>query len=418
VRTGRPRPCGSAGRRSLARSANQEAIRHLEAALDALGHAPGGREAESVELDIQVSLGSAWIATRGYSAAQTEAAYTRARGLLAALGDDARQCSVLHGLSMVYVNRANHARVLALGEEMVDIGNRLSDPLYLLVGHRVLAVGLNFMGRFGEARQHAERAAALYDDREHRDTALRFGHDMGVGAWWHLSIACCFLGDRQAAREASERAKKRSGELDNANTTLYGYLWESFTRLVVDEPGEAARISGEMIEQASRRAMALWAAFGRQLHGSALVELGQHEAGLEEMRQGTAEAEQLHNSMLRLMVLRFEAEALGKLGRLADALAVADEACRYIEATEERWWEPEVRRVRGEILARMAGSHRAGEEDFRRALAVARAQSSVPFEARAAACLSNASAAAPNRSAGHLGSPDPCTAGGATSSSP
>ena len=346
-----------AGQRALARSANREAILHLEAALDALGRAPGGLDAESIELDIQVGLGSAWIATRGYSAAQTEAAYTRARALFETLGDDPRQCSVLHGLSMVYVNRANHRRVLALGQELVDNGNRLSDPLFLLVGHRVLAVGLNFMGHFEEARQHAERAAALYDSRSHRDTASRFGHDMGVGAWWHLAIACCFLGDRQAAGEASEQARKLARDLDNANTTLYGCLWDSFTHLVVDEPEEAVRISGAMIEQSSRRAMALWAAFGRQLHGSALVTSGQYEAGLEEVRQGTTEAEQLNNAMLRLMVLRFEAEALAKLGRLEEGLVVADEACRYIETTDERWWEPEVRRVRGEILVRMAGSY-------------------------------------------------------------
>ena len=376
-----------AGRRALARSANQEAILHLKSALDAIERTPGVSDSASLEVDIQVALGAAWIAARGYSAAETEAAYTRARALLEGYGEDPRRCSVLHGLAMVYVNRANPTRALEVGEEILRFQRGPDDPLFPLVGHRVMAVSLNFMGRFSEARQHAEHAAALYDIGQHRDTAMRFGHDMGVGAWWHLSIACCFLGDPAAARRAAERAVALTREIDSANTTLYTALWDAFTHLVVGEAEEAERIAREMIDQAKLRSMALWTAFGCQLLGGALVGTGRFDEGLRELQQGNAEAERLSNAMLKLTALRFEAEALAGLGQLPEALAVADEACCHIDVTGERWWEPEVRRVRGQILARMSGDPQAAADDLRLALAVARQQGASVLEARIAACI-------------------------------
>jgi tetratricopeptide (TPR) repeat protein len=377
-----------AGQRALARSANQEAIWHLKAALDALERSPPGPDAAGLEVDVQVGLGSAWIAARGYSATETEAAYTRARALLGGLGDDPRRCSVLHGLAMVYVNRANPARALEVGEEILRSKRGLDDHLSLLVGHRVIAVALNFLGRFSEARQHAEQAVASYDVREHRDTAMRFGHDQGVGALWHLSIACCFLGDQAAARKAAEQAVALTREIDNANTSLYTTLWDTFTHLVAGEAEEAARIAREMIDQSRLRSMALWTAFGRQLLGGALVETGRFEEGLQELQQGNAEAERLNNAMLKLMALRFEAQALAALGRFNDALGQTALAMQTMEETGELWWQAEVYRIEGEILIASGRPH--AENRMRRALEIADQQKAKLLQERARAGIADA----------------------------
>lgn len=375
-----------AGQRALARSSSQEALQHLTAALAALERAPDLPDAAGIEIDIQVGLGAAWIAARGYSAAETEAAYMRARTLLDPRPEDPRRCAVLHGLAMLYVNRAQPGRALAIGEDILPRragGDRLSQ----LVGRRVIAVACNFMGRFTEARRHAGEAAALYDIDEHRGTATRFGHDMGVGANWHLAIACRFLGDRTAADAAEAQAWALTRALDNATTSLYSALWAAFTRLATGDAEEAARIAQAMVAEARDRGMALWTAYGRQLLGSALIAAGRWEDGLCELQEGTAEAERVDNAMLKLMALRFEAEALARLGDAPAALAVADEARRHVEARDERWWEPEVRRIRGEIVAQIARDPGAGTDDIVHALAAARKQQSAVFSARAEAAL-------------------------------
>src|SRR4051812_41156699 len=66
-----------AGPRALARSANLEAIAHLMRGLEVLHKLPTAEVVSSLELDMQISLGSAYTAVRGYSAPETEQAYVR-----------------------------------------------------------------------------------------------------------------------------------------------------------------------------------------------------------------------------------------------------------------------------------------------------------------------------------------------------
>ncbi len=133
--------------------------------------------------------------------------------------------------------------------------------------------------------------------------------------------------------------------------------------------------------------MALWVVFGRYLLGSALAALGEPEAALEEMRRGRAEAEQLNHSWMRPMTLRFEAQALATLGRFDAAIARLDEAVQAIAATDERWWEAEVHRVRGEINQQRGGATNDSAASFQRAIDVARRQKAKLFELRAATGL-------------------------------
>lgn len=373
-----------AGRRAIASSATQEAVSQLSAGLDTLGHLPPSSEKRSLELDIQIGLGSAWIANRGYSATETEGAYARAKELIAEMGGDPRHSPILHGLSMVFVNRGEHEKVLTVGREMLDWAGHQADSLPLLAAHRVSAVGNNFLGHFEQARDHAHQATLLYDPCQHGTSAHQFGHDQGVGAWWHLSIANHFLADYPAALAANERALALANELNHANTTLYGHLWNCFTSILRGDAEAAHGIATLMIDDATHRSMALWVVFGRFLLGGALTGLARHADALREFENAKREAGLVTNVMLRLTGLRFEAEALAGLGRTGDALDCLDAAKRHIAATNERWWEPEIHRLRGEILLDRGDTDTTAENCFQQAVAVARHQKSLAFELRAA----------------------------------
>ena len=66
-----------------------------------------------------------------------------------------------------------------------------------------------------------------------------------------------------------------------------------------------------------------------------------------------------------------------------------DEAQKFIEKNEERYWESEVYRLRGELLL-MDGAPEA-DECFHRALEVARRQQAKSLELRAAMSLARSS---------------------------
>ena len=73
------------------------------------------------------------------------------------------------------------------------------------------------------------------------------------------------------------------------------------------------------------------------------------------------------------MTLCFEAQALASVHRFDDASACVTEALKLVEETDERWWEAEVHRVRGEIMT-ACGDFSSGEASFRKAIEIAAKQ--------------------------------------------
>ena len=81
------------------------------------------------------------------------------------------------------------------------------------------------------------------------------------------------------------------------------------------------------------------------------------------------------------------------MGAAHEGLALLDEAEAAVEQTQERYWEAEIHRLRGQLLA--AASEPAGTEGarsaeacYRRALDIARGQGARSLELRAAVSLS------------------------------
>src|SRR5262249_1390378 len=86
--------------------------------------------------------------------------------------------------------------------------------------------------------------------------------------------------------------------------------------------------------------------------------------------------------------LQMLARALIGLQRFDEAQALLDEAVALIDRTGHRVCEPEVYRVRGELLRQRPARDMAGAEaSFRKALEVAAAQQAKGFELRTAISL-------------------------------
>ncbi|MGK5643496.1 hypothetical protein ACSNOK_35485, partial [Streptomyces sp. URMC 126] len=66
---------------------------------------PAGRERERRELGLQLALGQASIAAKGFAAAETGRAYARACELCRGLGDVPELFPALYGLSVFHFQR-------------------------------------------------------------------------------------------------------------------------------------------------------------------------------------------------------------------------------------------------------------------------------------------------------------------------
>ena len=200
-----------AGQRALQGSAHAEAIAHLRQGLAVLTTLPETPARLHQELDLQVALGPALLATQGNAAPDVERAYARARELCAQFGDTPQLFPVLRGLMQYYQTRGQLQTTSQLGEQLLRLAQAQPDPAPLLLAHYQLGQVVFYRGELAAAHTHHTQALALYDAQAHRALAMRYGVDLGAAshsflarALWYLGFPAQALQRNQAARTLAE----------------------------------------------------------------------------------------------------------------------------------------------------------------------------------------------------------------------
>jgi predicted ATPase len=158
---------GRAGLQALQRAAHADAIGSLTAEIELLQGLPDGPHRIRRELPLQLSIGPAFIALKGWGAPEMERAFARARELCRRLGDPPEIFPALVGLCSTHLVRSEMRAAKEMAEQLLQLAEKTSDPHQLL-----WALIANTSFRRGDllaAREHEEAAIALYD-RE-RDAA-------------------------------------------------------------------------------------------------------------------------------------------------------------------------------------------------------------------------------------------------------
>jgi predicted ATPase len=109
---------------------------------------------------------------------------------------------------------------------------------------------------------------------------------------------------------------------------------------------------------------------------------------MAQMQQGLAAWHATGAAAFRPYGLALLAEAYAQVGRCEEGLTLLAEALALTNDREERRWEAELYRLKGELLLVHAAAHHAEAETcFRQALDVARHQQAKSWELRAAMSL-------------------------------
>ena len=139
---------------------------------------------------------------------------------------------------------------------------------------------------------------------------------------------------------------------------------------------------------AGEQGIAFFLAFGTVLRGWALAEQGQSDAGIVQMHEGMAACRTTGAEADRPYFLALVAEVYGQGKRYDEGLARLEEALALVDQSEERYWEAEIHRLKGELLlARSAENQVEAETCVHKALDVARRQGAKSLELRATMSL-------------------------------
>jgi predicted ATPase len=384
---------GKAGQRSQQRSALIEAVEQFKRALDQIATLPSTPALRRMQIDLQVALISPLVHVKGWAAPESKAvveggasAARTSRSARRAPQDPLLLFSVLCGVFGATFNAFNGDACLDLAVQFLALAEKQKASFPLMLGYSFLGGTLLLRGDIAEGRAHLDRGIPPYDPAEHRLLAKRFGEAPRVNNLHFRSKALWLLGYPEAALADIDQALKDARESGHATSLLWALAGSFF---IVDSycgnyTTANARVD-EYVALAHEKNAAFWKAWGMLGRGWLLGLTGRASDAVQTITAGITAWRSTGATFYLPSWLSNLAAAHAELGQLDEAWRCIGEAMSIIETAKERWFEPEVNRVAGEIALKSPESDAAkAQAYFEHALTVAREQQAKSWELRAA----------------------------------
>jgi class 3 adenylate cyclase/predicted ATPase len=378
-----------AGKNAALRSANAEAIVHLQRGLELLQSRGDDPAQKQVALEFEVLLGQAMIAARGYAAPETMKVLLRAKKLITDSTETSLKFAILYGIwACYYVGGQADMQQVAAAEFLAE-AERCGDTGTLCLAHRAMGTTYVTMGEFAAARRHLEQARALHDPDRPSQEAFHYGQDIGATVLCYLSWALWHLGYVEQASEVAADAVRRAEAIPHPFTLVYTLchargMMDVFRRRSEDTQSYA----GVVMSLCAEHEFPFWAAGGQILSGWAATCQGEIDAGVDALDRGLAAWRKTGARLWLPMFLALEAEGHAKADRNEAALHAIEQALAMADETGERWAVAEVLRIKAGLLL-AGGPSRANEAEslLTKSLDIARRQQALCWELRASCDL-------------------------------
>ena len=379
-----------AGVSSVGRSANLEAIEHLERGLSMLDQLESEAERLQRELALLTALGAALSVTRGYAAPEVERTFGRARELCRIVGETAPLVRVLLGLWHFYAVRTRLDEVLDIGETLIRIAEAADDSALAVEAHFALGSSQYYLGDVAASDEAFRRALELPDEDPNRRPDAVTIADARVGLRATAALAAWQRGFPDRALHHVEEALAISERISHPSSVAYSLIFAANLHVCRGEPERALERANQALTLSVEHGF-FWAVVAGFFIGWSEERLGKCASGegVERMRKAIAAYRRPGAELGQTQLYSRLIGTLLRQGRSHDAEAVLSEALEKAERSGEHFWDPELRRLKGEILVARGQENARAKADacFGEALELARQQGSRSLELRAAVSL-------------------------------
>ena len=336
------------------------------------------------EIELQIALGNALMALRGYSATETDAAFRRARELCIEAADTKQLVRVLWGQFTGDFAGGRERASLAVAEELLRLSERLADAAGRQLGHASVGASLLYLGSFSEARIHFDRALAAESDHE-RDWAFHYGQSGRVVAHSYLSLDLLLLGFADQGRRHAEQLIAEAQGLSHPPSLCFARSIVTRFYYLLGDAQRSAEYAALVARLSDEQRLGLWQALGSIYVGWSHAENGAVDEAINLIREGLTKYRAVGAGLSVPLYLSSLATIEARIGHRREAMRLTGEATAVVESGEEGWMSAELHRLAGEIALLEPNPDRAkAQTHFESALAVARDQQAKFWELRAA----------------------------------
>jgi predicted ATPase len=183
-------------------------------------------------------------------------------------------------------------------------------------------------------------------------------------------------------------------KLNHPYTTATAAAFAAWFHLFNRNPQAVEESASAAIAISTDHDFEFYRSWGLIMRGWAMAARAQVSEGIAQMRAGLEAYRRTGGGSIRPSFLSLLAEAYGKLGQAEQGLSILAEAQALADESQERLWQAELYRLKGELILKLPGRPDLQPDDndeaegcFRQALAVAEAQKAKSLELRAVMSL-------------------------------
>lgn len=380
----------TAGERAMESSASLEAINHLENALAALAKMPQDEARDAKEFDLLVMLAVPQAAALGYSHENVSTSYERARELARKQKDNFAIFPVTYGLMRYHLLGARYAKAFEYGQNLSEMAEQAGNRLMMAASHRAMGSASFYCGRPQAALDALSGVIDAGMSNEERVDALKFDVvDIKVASLGYASWANWQLGHADDARRMADEAMTLAREIGHPFSIAFSICFASWTHAFCGDLERVQELADEACILSRKYGFRFWIGWTEVMSAWSKARLGGgYGAGIKRITTGIVEWMETRSRLGLSYFLYLQADLLFANGEHDEALVVLQEATQYCDDNDERFWLPELSRLRGEILfAQSRDNADESEKLFTSAASAARDGGMISLELRALTSL-------------------------------
>jgi tetratricopeptide (TPR) repeat protein len=327
---------------------------------------------------------------QGYASAETREAFSRARTLCLRLGNIPEYFQALYGLwGHSWMGGKNHD-ALRKADEFLSRSRALSDPVLLMVAHRVMGSTLLTIGDFQSSANHFEETIKLSINKGKQPLYNLYVVEPRAASLLLLSWDLWFLGYPDQSLSRVSEALALAQDLGHPYTVAFAHYMTSVVYLLRGEPDRALASAEESRKMSLEQRFSLYVILSNISRGRALGDLGQLREAQTEIKLGIDEARRNGVGFMLPMMAGWLADVHANSGQNEAALSIVEQILADINDVTGRAWESELHRQRAQIVLALDPTRVSEAESYlEKAIDLARRQSAKSLELRATTSLAN-----------------------------
>jgi predicted ATPase len=374
----------NAGQAANERSANLEAIRSFQNALDLISSLPETRQRKLKALEITGALCNPMVVANWLRSETTE--IINKAGQLAQELRVSPPAVVLYHQFLHYVGSSNHKEAL----RVISLFSKEAGAEFQTRAESCIATSIQMSGDSLEmALEHSAKALSGYDRKRHSKQRFQFTYEPRCVALSVMSLQLALRGYFDQAKTVEREAQDSAAEFAHPQTTGNFFAYKLLRGEFQQDYTEQAETQAALSRHAEEHKIVFWSLWADIFRGFAAARAGRASEGIQMIDRSLKVFAEMKFTYYRPYHLELKARAYELGGDVESALVTINEAIAFAKDSGEKVVLADLTRLLGELhLARSAGAAAESAESlFSEAIELARVQASKLHELRAATSM-------------------------------